>query len=98
MPKRICCSLQAIIALFTSERRTESSGGGSSVYAIPLGDWFRWVSCPHYTAEVAMYACLAVILGWRNTTGLALFVWVLVNQGPNSNSIESQLTFQQKFS
>ena len=63
--------------------RTESSGGsgGSGVYAIPRGDWFRWVSCPHYAAEVAMYACLAAVLGWGNTTGLMLFLWVLVNQG-----------------
>lgn len=80
--------------LLKSRRRT-GGGGGSAVYAIPQGDWFRWVSCPHYAAEVIMYACLAAILGARNTTGLMLFVWVLVNQ--TVAALMSHFWYQDKF-
>ena len=76
---------------FTSRHRSD----GGSAYAIPRGDWFQWVSCPHYTAEVAMYACLAAILGVKNTTGLLLFTWVLVNQ--TVAGLMSHFWYQDKF-
>ena len=53
------------------------SGGGHS---IPQGDWFSYVSCPHYLAEIIIYLCLAVILGPRHLTGIVVFLWVFINQ------------------
>ena len=31
-------------------------------YSIPEGRWFRYVSCPHYLAEIIIYAGFAIVL------------------------------------
>ncbi len=51
-----------------------------SCYVLPRGGCFELVSCPHYGAEVAVYACLSGILGWRHRSGLLVLLWVAVNQ------------------
>ena len=56
--------------------KLENSGS----HSIPRGDWFNYVSCPHYLAEIIMYLCLAIILGPRHLTGIVVFLWVLINQ------------------
>ncbi len=33
-----------------------SSSSGSDVYGLPRGDWFEYVSSPHYLAEILLYA------------------------------------------
>jgi 3-oxo-5-alpha-steroid 4-dehydrogenase 3 len=63
-----------------ADLRSGEDGSGGQLYRIPHGDWFRWVSCPHYLAEVIMYASLSALLGWRNTTGWVIFLWVFMNQ------------------
>ncbi|KAF6169478.1 hypothetical protein GIB67_004759 [Kingdonia uniflora] len=42
-------------------------------YVIPHGDWFKFVSCPHYLAEIVIYAGLLVA-----SRGLDLTIWLLV--------------------
>jgi len=38
---------------------------GAKEYKIPYGGWFEYVSCPHYTAEIMLYAGLVVAaVGW----------------------------------
>lgn len=31
-------------------------------YRIPIGGWFRWISCPHYLAEIVLYCCFAILV------------------------------------
>jgi 3-oxo-5-alpha-steroid 4-dehydrogenase 3 len=53
-------------------------------YHIPFGDWFEYVSSPHYFAELLIYTSLALILGlpqvWFST-----FLWILVNLGTTAH-------------
>lgn len=32
-------------------------------YSIPFGDWFQYVSCPHYLADILIYVCLVAMVG-----------------------------------
>ncbi len=52
----------------------------NSSHSVPYGDWFQFVSCPHYTAEILIYLSLAVICGWSHGTAWLIFAWVLINQ------------------
>ena len=52
----------------------------NTVHAVPHGDWFQYVSCPHYLAEILMYLSLAIIVGTKHKTGWLIFTWVLINQ------------------
>ena len=63
--------------IFADLRRSSKSGKS---YHLPKGDWFHWVSCPHYLAEVIMYGCLAILVGIENSTACLMFAWVLINQ------------------
>ena len=42
---------------------------------IPVGDWFEFVSCPHYLAEVLIY-CSLVLVEWRSVAMLLPCVFV----------------------
>ncbi|GAV73308.1 Steroid_dh domain-containing protein [Cephalotus follicularis] len=42
-------------------------------YIVPHGDWFEIVSCPHYLAEIVIYAGLLIASG-----GSDLTVWLLI--------------------
>jgi 3-oxo-5-alpha-steroid 4-dehydrogenase 3 len=33
-----------------------------TVYSLPVGGWFRFVTCPHYLAEILIYVAFAVLL------------------------------------
>lgn len=50
-----------------------------SLYSIPKGDWFQYVSNPHYTAEILIYFSLGLILQFKNIYFLSLFLFVIVN-------------------
>merc|ERR1712211_217089 len=49
-------------------------------HSVPHGDWFQYVSCPHYLAEILIYFSFALILGTKHTTAWMIFLWVFVNQ------------------
>ena len=40
------------------------------VYGIPYGDWFAFVSSPHYLAEFLIYVALFIASGWGYLLGL----------------------------
>ena len=42
------------------------SGEVTKVYRIPYGDWFEFVSSPHYLAEIMMYLSLFVLQKGQN--------------------------------
>ncbi|KMS95175.1 hypothetical protein BVRB_011620 [Beta vulgaris subsp. vulgaris] len=48
-------------------------------YRIPHGDWFEIVSCPHYLAEIVIYAGLVVASGGLDLTLWLIFAFVVVN-------------------
>ncbi|KAK9164400.1 hypothetical protein Syun_005302 [Stephania yunnanensis] len=48
-------------------------------YVIPYGDWFKIVSCPHYLAEMVIYAGLLIASGGSDLTIWLLFGFVVVN-------------------
>ena len=49
-------------------------------HSVPHGDWFKYVSCPHYLAEILIYLSLLMILGFKHKTACLIFAWVLTNQ------------------
>ena len=49
-------------------------------HSIPHGNWFHYVSCPHYFSEILIYLSLATILGTTHSTGWLVFGWVFINQ------------------
>lgn len=51
----------------------------SEEYGIPHGDWFKIVSCPHYLAEIVIYAGLLVASGGSDITVWLLFGFVVSN-------------------
>lgn len=48
-------------------------------YVIPDGDWFDYVSSPHYLAEIVIYAGLLVASGGTDLTIWLLFGFVVAN-------------------
>ncbi|PON36972.1 3-oxo-5-alpha-steroid 4-dehydrogenase, C-terminal [Parasponia andersonii] len=48
-------------------------------YVIPHGDWFKFVSSPHYLAEIVLYSGVLVASGARDVTVWLLFVFVVAN-------------------
>ncbi|XP_056160151.1 polyprenol reductase 2-like isoform X2 [Syzygium oleosum] len=56
------------------ERREESHE-----YVVPHGNWFERVSCPHYLAEIVIYAGLVVASGGSDLTIWLLFGFVVAN-------------------
>lgn len=64
-------------------------------YQIPYGDWFEYVSCPHYLTEILVYLALAAILGSSHQTGIMILIWVGMNQ--LVAGITSHFWYQDKF-
>ncbi|CDO96981.1 unnamed protein product [Coffea canephora] len=48
-------------------------------YIIPYGDWFKYVSSPHYLAEIVIYGGLLVAGGCSDITLWLLFGFVVAN-------------------
>ncbi|XP_057784142.1 polyprenol reductase 2-like isoform X2 [Salvia miltiorrhiza] len=48
-------------------------------YAIPEGDWFEYVSSPHYLAEFVIYGGLVIASGFYDITIWLVFVFVVAN-------------------
>ncbi|KAJ3680077.1 hypothetical protein LUZ60_016355 [Juncus effusus] len=68
---------------------------GADEYVIPYGDWFKYVSCPHYFAEIVIYAGILVASGGSDITIWLLFIFVVVNLG--FAAAETHRWYKQKF-
>ena len=51
-------------------------------YRIPQGAGFELVSCPHYLAEIVIYAGLLILLGRVNALVWLIFAWVVSRDVP----------------
>uniref|UniRef100_A0A7S3QK73 3-oxo-5-alpha-steroid 4-dehydrogenase C-terminal domain-containing protein n=1 Tax=Dunaliella tertiolecta TaxID=3047 RepID=A0A7S3QK73_DUNTE len=51
----------------------------ASMYSIPRGGAFEWISCPHYAGEIIIYAGL-LLLTWPHSPNVFLMLgWVVTN-------------------
>ncbi|EPS68070.1 hypothetical protein M569_06704, partial [Genlisea aurea] len=64
-------------AILGSLRENGSSHEGD--YVIPHGDWFEYVSSPHYLAEIVIYGGFVIGAGLSDVTVWLLFVFVVTN-------------------
>lgn len=51
----------------------------AEAYVVPEGDWFNYVSSPHYLAEIVIYGGLLVASGCTDLTIWLLFAFVVAN-------------------
>ncbi|GLJ16228.1 hypothetical protein SUGI_0272240 [Cryptomeria japonica] len=63
-----------ILGSLRTENQEESTD-----YFIPYGDWFEIVSCPHYLAEIVIYAGVLIATGGLDLTVWLLFGFVVAN-------------------
>jgi hypothetical protein len=68
-------------------RRFPSTKKERSTYHLPTSGWFRWITGPHYLAEVLIYLSFGVVL-WRDAEKSDL--------DPPSNILERFLIFGQR--
>ncbi|KAJ3706916.1 hypothetical protein LUZ61_010621 [Rhynchospora tenuis] len=52
---------------------------GADEYIIPYGDWFKYVSCPHFFAEIVIYVGILVASGGYDITVWLLLIFVAAN-------------------
>ncbi|OVA12602.1 3-oxo-5-alpha-steroid 4-dehydrogenase [Macleaya cordata] len=64
-------------------------------YVIPYGDWFKYVSSPHYLAEIVIYAGLLFASGGSDLTIWLVFGFVVANLV--FAAAETQRWYVQKF-
>ncbi|KAF7285321.1 hypothetical protein GWI33_011114 [Rhynchophorus ferrugineus] len=71
---------QQICTRILAELRKNSKGEVvSNEYNLPNGDWFHYLTAPHQTTEIIMYASVMWLL-WHHISWFFVFTWVLVNQ------------------
>ena len=52
---------------------------GSKVYKIPHGDWFEYISSPHYFAEIIIYFALFILMHGPSFRSIFLVLFVILN-------------------
>eukprot|EP00026_Physarum_polycephalum_P015276 Phypoly_transcript_15917.p1 GENE.Phypoly_transcript_15917~~Phypoly_transcript_15917.p1 ORF type:complete len:177 (-),score=0.12 Phypoly_transcript_15917:174-704(-) len=73
----------------------DKKSGKSPQYSIPQGNLFAFVSCPHYLAEICIYASFVVL-----TRGKLKLVWLLfafVVENLTNAALKNHSWYQQKF-
>jgi len=70
-----CYQYQAHLILY---RLKASAPSVATRYSLPSSSWFRYVCCPHYSCEILIYLCLAMMLPCSPSMWL-LLAWVTTN-------------------
>ena len=81
--------------IFINLRRNKTGAVVTETHLIPRGGLFEYVSSPHMTSEVAMYATLYVLLH-QNSSYIYCFAWVISNQF--SNALLTHRWYKETFS
>jgi len=67
-------------AILASLRKDKKGQVVTRQHKIPKGDWFYFVSCPHYFAEILIYSALNIVLEFNNTLFLGAWAFTCSNQ------------------
>ncbi|CAO3677046.1 unnamed protein product [Rhizopus stolonifer] len=54
-------------------------------YSVPRGDWFEWITCPHYFADILIYLSLCILYQFKNTILLCGLIWTITNLSITAN-------------
>ncbi|KAJ2689152.1 hypothetical protein IWW39_001706 [Coemansia spiralis] len=82
----------------TGPDSTSTSQGSSArldSYAIPTGDLFKYVSCPHFLCEILIYISIWLASACQATTLLWVIGWTAINLGITAR--ESQQWYRARF-
>ncbi|KAJ2497590.1 hypothetical protein IWW47_003605 [Coemansia sp. RSA 2052] len=71
------------------------SDSRAGAYAIPIGDLFLYVSCPHFLCEILIYVSIWMVTACQATTLLWVVGWTAVNLGITAR--ESQQWYLARF-
>ncbi|KAJ2372343.1 hypothetical protein IW150_004162 [Coemansia sp. RSA 2607] len=82
--------------LYQLRRRSLVKGSG---YAIPAGDLFEYVVCPHFLCEILVYIAIWTASGFQATTLLWTIAWTAINLGITARETRKWYveTFDSKF-
>lgn len=61
----------------TDSRRLAKAGAHS--YGLPRGGLFENISCPHYLAEIILYAAVAGVMGFHSLSSWVVLIFVTLN-------------------
>lgn len=61
-------------------RKDKSGKVVSSQHKIPEGDWFCYVSCPHFLAEILVYIAVNIVLKFSNYLVILALTFTVLNQ------------------
>lgn len=81
--------------IFINLRKNKSGSVVTETHLLPKGGLFKYVSSPHMTCEVAMYAVLYLLLH-QNTSYIYCLAWVVTNQF--SNALLTHRWYKETFS
>lgn len=81
--------------IFINLRKNKKGAVVTETHLVPKGGMFDYVSSPHMTCEVAMYAALYILLH-QNTSYIYCLAWVFTNQF--SNSLLTHRWYKETFS
>lgn len=81
--------------IFINLRKNKSGSVVTETHLLPKGGLFKYVSSPHMTCEVAMYAVLYLLLH-QNTSYIFCLAWVVTNQF--SNALLTHKWYKETFS
>lgn len=81
--------------IFINLRKNKTGSVVTETHLLPKGGLFKYVSSPHMTCEVAMYAVLYLLLH-QNTSYIYCLAWVVTNQF--SNALLTHRWYKETFS
>lgn len=80
---------------FINLRKNKTGAVVTETHLLPKGGLFKYLSSPHMTCEVGMYAALYILLH-QNTSYIYCLAWVVTNQF--SNALLTHRWYKETFS